>query len=183
MIGFDANLPVCASMSGNPGRRRTRSSKIRQRRPRCGRGSFEPQGCRVSRPSGLFDGQRMTRVGHSPSPPPSPSLPDLRAALPPVDLKSYRMSSGVLALSTVTVSDKGQVVLPASIRHRLGIEPGTKLDFELEGDTIRVRPLRAVARPRTEDGFGILKCDRPGERRLADFDVATAMRNTDDDRT
>jgi AbrB family looped-hinge helix DNA binding protein len=44
-------------------------------------------------------------------------------------------------MSTVTVSDKGQVVIPASIRHRLGIEPGTKLDFELEGDTIRVRAL------------------------------------------
>jgi antitoxin PrlF len=83
-------------------------------------------------------------------------------------------------MSTVTVSDKGQVVIPAAIRHRLGIVPGTKLDFELEGDTIRVRPLRAISRTRPADGYGILKCDQPGERRLAEFDVATAMRSGDD---
>jgi antitoxin PrlF len=86
-------------------------------------------------------------------------------------------------MSTVTVSDKGQVVIPAAIRHRLGIEPGTKLDFELEGDTIRVKALRATKRTRPEDGYGMLKCDQPGERRLADFDVAAAMRKTDDDRS
>jgi AbrB family looped-hinge helix DNA binding protein len=85
-------------------------------------------------------------------------------------------------MSTVTVSDKGQVVIPAAIRHRLGIEPGTKLDFELEGDTIRVRPLRVISRTRPEDGYGMLRCDQPGERRLAEFDVATAMRSADDDR-
>ena len=85
-------------------------------------------------------------------------------------------------MSTVTVSDKGQVVIPAAIRRRLGIEPGTRLDFELEGDTIRVRPLRTVRRTRPEDGYGMLTCEQPGERRLADFDVAAAMRDTDDDR-
>jgi antitoxin PrlF len=84
-------------------------------------------------------------------------------------------------MSTVTVSDKGQVVIPATIRHRLGIEPGTKLDLELEGDTIRVRALRAIKRTRPEDGYGMLKCDQPGERRLADFDVAAAMREVEDD--
>jgi antitoxin PrlF len=85
-------------------------------------------------------------------------------------------------MSTVTVSDKGQVVIPAAIRHRLGIAPGTKLDFELEGDSIRVRPLRAVKRTRPDEGFGMFRCEQPGERRLADFDVATAMRGIDDDR-
>jgi antitoxin PrlF len=88
----------------------------------------------------------------------------------------------MLAMSTVTVSDKGQVVIPAAIRHRLGIAPGTKLDFELEGDSIRVRPLRAVKRTRPDEGFGMFRCEQPGERRLGDFDVATAMRGIDDDR-
>jgi antitoxin PrlF len=86
-------------------------------------------------------------------------------------------------MSTVTVSDKGQVVIPAAIRRRLGIAPGTKLDFELEGDTIRVRALRAPKQTRPEDGYGMLKYDQPGERRLADFDVAAAMREADDDRS
>jgi AbrB family looped-hinge helix DNA binding protein len=85
-------------------------------------------------------------------------------------------------MSAVTVSDKGQVVIPAAIRRRLGIAPGSKLDFELEGDSIRVRLCKSIPRSRAEDGYGLLRCDLPGERRLADFDVAEAMRNQGDDR-
>jgi hypothetical protein len=58
-------------------------------------------------------------------------------------------------------------VIPRGHPPPAGIEPGTKLDFELEGDTIRVRPLRAIRRTRPEDGYGMLKCDHPGERRPA----------------
>jgi antitoxin PrlF len=82
----------------------------------------------------------------------------------------------------VTVSDKGQVVIPAEIRRRLGITPGCRLDFSLEGETIRIELLRCVPPSRPEDGFGMLKCTRPGERHLADFDVADAMRKAADDR-
>jgi antitoxin PrlF len=84
-------------------------------------------------------------------------------------------------MPTVTVSDKGQVVIPAAIRRRLGLGPGSKLDFELEGDSIRVRPLKSIPPSRTEDGYGLLRCDLPGKRRLADFDVARAMRSQNDD--
>jgi antitoxin PrlF len=84
-------------------------------------------------------------------------------------------------MSTVTVSDKGQVVIPATIRRRLGINPGSKLDFELEGDSIRIRLLKSIPTSRAEDGYGLLRCDLTGERRLADFDVADAMRERDDD--
>jgi AbrB family looped-hinge helix DNA binding protein len=85
-------------------------------------------------------------------------------------------------MSTVTVSDKGQVVIPAAIRHRLGIVPGSKLDFELEGDSIRVKPLRTIKPTRPEDGYGLLRCDQPGERWLSEFDVAAAMRAESHDR-
>ena len=85
-------------------------------------------------------------------------------------------------MSIVTVSDKGQVVIPAAIRRRMGIAPGSKLNFELEGDSIRVRLCKSIAPSRVEDGYGLLHCDLPGERRLADFDVADAMRDQDDDR-
>jgi AbrB family looped-hinge helix DNA binding protein len=85
-------------------------------------------------------------------------------------------------MPTVTVSDKGQVVIPAAIRRRLGLVPGSKLDFEMEGDSIRVRPLKSIPPSRAEDGFGMLSCDLAGERRLADFDVAEAMRVEDNDR-
>ena len=86
-------------------------------------------------------------------------------------------------MPSVTVSDKGQVVIPATIRHRLGIAPGSKLDFELEGDVIRVRLRKSVQSTRPEDGFGLLVCDRPGKRHLSDFDVADAMRGENDDRS
>ncbi|WP_207787794.1 AbrB/MazE/SpoVT family DNA-binding domain-containing protein [Candidatus Thiosymbion oneisti] len=82
-------------------------------------------------------------------------------------------------ISTVTISDKGQVVIPTTIRRRLGIAPGSKLDFELEGDSIRIRLGKAIRPSRVEDGYGLLRYERPGERRLADFDVAAAMRNQD----
>lgn len=85
-------------------------------------------------------------------------------------------------MQTVTVSDKGQVVIPIEIRRRLGITPGCQLDFSLEGQVIRAEIKRQVAPTKIEDGFGMLVCKRPGERRLADFDVAAAMRENDDDR-
>jgi antitoxin PrlF len=78
-------------------------------------------------------------------------------------------------MSMVTVSEKGQVVIPAAIRHRLGIKPGTKLDFELEGNSIRVRPQRTVPQTQPEDGYGMLTCTQPGTRSLSEFDVAEAM--------
>ena len=86
-----------------------------------------------------------------------------------------------MPMSSVTVSDKGQVVIPVAIRRRLGISPGSKLDFELDGDSIRIRVCKSIPPSRAEDGYGLLRCDLPGRRRLADFDVAEAMRNQDDD--
>ena len=38
------------------------------------------------------------------------------------------------------VSTKGQVVLPAPIRHRLGIQPGDPLDITIEQDRIVLTP-------------------------------------------
>lgn len=83
---------------------------------------------------------------------------------------------------TVTVSDKGQVVIPVEIRRRLGITPGCQLDFHLDGHVIHAEVKRQVVQTSVEDGFGMLVCKRSGKRRLADFDVALAMRDAKDDR-
>jgi len=74
-------------------------------------------------------------------------------------------------MKTVTVSDKGQVVIPAEIRRRLGITPGCQLEFSLEGNTIRVEvrairesPVQRRIQPtRSEDGYGLLVCQQPGK--------------------
>jgi len=42
------------------------------------------------------------------------------------------------------VTVKGQVVIPAKIRHRLGIKKGTKLFFEERKGEIILRPLDSV---------------------------------------
>jgi hypothetical protein len=52
----------------------------------------------------------------------------------------------------------------------------------LEGDSIRIRLRKSITPSRVEDGSGLLRCDLPAERRLADFDVIDAMCKRDDDR-
>lgn len=85
-------------------------------------------------------------------------------------------------MQTVTVSEKGQVVIPVQIRRRLGIAPGCQLNFSLEGQVIHVEMKRQIVPSKVEDGFGMLVCRSPGKRRLADFDVALAMREAANDR-
>jgi len=85
-------------------------------------------------------------------------------------------------MQTVTVSDKGQVVIPVQIRRQLGIAPGCQLDFSLEGQVIHVAVKRQKVPTKAEDGFGMLVCKKPGQRNLADFDVATAMLEAVNDR-
>ena len=84
-------------------------------------------------------------------------------------------------MPTVTVSDKGQVVIPVEIRRRLGITPGCQLDFRLEGHVIHAEVKRHLVETNAEEGFGMLVCQRPGKRRLSEFDVALAMQESADD--
>lgn len=49
---------------------------------------------------------------------------------------------------TVTVSSKGQVVIPAELRKRYGIEPNSKIEFIDTGEEIVVVPLKG------KDPFG-----------------------------
>lgn len=81
-------------------------------------------------------------------------------------------------MATATVSSKGQVVIPAELRKRFGIEPGSELEFVEDGSAIRVFVRRAGASSRVEDGFGMLVYRGPAAR-LLDFDAAEAMRSED----
>jgi antitoxin PrlF len=70
-----------------------------------------------------------------------------------------------------TVTDKGQVTLPKAIRDRLGIQPGTRIDFEvLADDTFQARVLTRGSSAL----FGLLH--RPGEARrsLDEIDAGIA---------
>jgi antitoxin PrlF len=80
-------------------------------------------------------------------------------------------------MQNVTVSDKGQVVIPASIRRSLGIRPGVQLGFEVDGAVIRVSVQQAVVASDVASGYGMLKAKRTNKKRdLMAFDIAAAMR-------
>jgi AbrB family looped-hinge helix DNA binding protein len=85
-------------------------------------------------------------------------------------------------MSIVTVSDKGQVVIPAAIRKQLGITPGCQLSFSLEGSTIRIEIKHKKPITTIEQGFGMLVCPPGQPRYLNDFDIAQAMRDSSHDR-
>lgn len=85
-------------------------------------------------------------------------------------------------MSIVTVSEKGQVVIPAHIRKLLGITPGCQLDFSLDGHTIQVEVKRQRTPSTIAEGFGMLVSKLEGKRSLSDFDVASAMRSGTHDR-
>jgi AbrB family looped-hinge helix DNA binding protein len=48
------------------------------------------------------------------------------------------------------ITSKGQVTIPIEIRERLGMLPGTEVEFDVDGDAVRlVRAKEAVGRGRT----------------------------------
>jgi AbrB family looped-hinge helix DNA binding protein len=51
-------------------------------------------------------------------------------------------------VQTVTISPKFQVVIPKSIRERLGLSPGQKVQAVLYGDRIELIPLQPAKRMR-----------------------------------
>jgi len=42
----------------------------------------------------------------------------------------------------VKITSKGQVTIPLEIRQRLGLQPETHVEFEIEGNTVRIRKAR-----------------------------------------
>ena len=37
------------------------------------------------------------------------------------------------------ITSKGQVTIPQEIRHRLGLQPETEVEFDVVGNTVRIR--------------------------------------------
>ncbi|MGH9930124.1 MAG: AbrB/MazE/SpoVT family DNA-binding domain-containing protein [Pyrinomonadaceae bacterium] len=55
-----------------------------------------------------------------------------------------------------TVSSKCQAVIPRNVRKALGITPGSKVDFVVEGKSVRLKVVRPKQPSRVEDGPRIL---------------------------
>jgi len=82
-------------------------------------------------------------------------------------------------LPTLLVSSKGQIVLPAALRRRLGMGAGARLEVLEEPDGLKLRVARAVAKTDLSGMAGMVKApSRGAPRRLEDFDPATLLSRT-----
>lgn len=80
-------------------------------------------------------------------------------------------------MGAATLTERGQIVVPADIRRKYGLSAGTQVEFVDDGGTIRLVVRRRVAPSDPEAGFGMIKVKSKGRaRRLGQFDAASLMR-------
>ena len=83
-------------------------------------------------------------------------------------------------MPAATLTEKGQIVIPAEIRARHGLTPGTQVEFVDEGGVIRLLVRRRVAPSDPAAGYGMVKAKPPAPgtaaRRLSEFDVVATLK-------
>ena len=81
-------------------------------------------------------------------------------------------------MAVATLTEKGQIVIPAEIRARYELTPGTQVEFVDEGGTIRLLVRRRIAPSDPAAGYGLVKVkpspSRP--RLLSEFDAAATLK-------
>ena len=79
-------------------------------------------------------------------------------------------------MSTLLVSSKGQIVLPAALRRRFGMGAGARIEVLQESDGLKLRVVRSVATTDLTGMAGMVKAPARGvARRLEDFDPASLL--------
>jgi AbrB family looped-hinge helix DNA binding protein len=81
-------------------------------------------------------------------------------------------------MSAATLTAKGQIIIPADIRARYELVPGTQVEFVDEGGVIRLLVRRRVPVSDPAAGFGLIKAKPPrggATRRLSEFDPAQLL--------
>jgi antitoxin PrlF len=81
--------------------------------------------------------------------------------------------------AAATLTEKGQIVIPAEIRARYELTPGTQLEFVDEGGSIRLVIRRRITPSEPQAGYGLIKI-KPraaghAKRRLSEFDPASLL--------
>ena len=80
------------------------------------------------------------------------------------------------SMPTLLVSSKGQIVLPAALRRRLGMGAGARIEVLEESDGLKLRVIRSVATADLTGMAGMVKAPvRGAPRRLGDFDPASLL--------
>ena len=79
-------------------------------------------------------------------------------------------------MSTLIVSSKGQIVLPAALRRRLGLNAGAQLEVLEQAGGIKLRVMRSVPKAEVAGLAGMVTAPARGvPRRLEDFDPAALL--------
>jgi antitoxin PrlF len=76
-------------------------------------------------------------------------------------------------MDITSVTSKGQVTIPKTVRQKLGIRTGTRVAFEVVGDHAEMR-LKTTPAAVTGEGFGLLKSRRRSVP--SDFDPADTLK-------
>lgn len=78
-------------------------------------------------------------------------------------------------MEVTTISSKGQVVIPATIRHEMGLSNGAKLMVLTDGDNMLLKPLRS---PRLHTFRALIKRSRQYVKKagLKKSDLAKALK-------
>lgn len=83
-------------------------------------------------------------------------------------------------MSAVTLTEKGQIVIPADIRARYDLTPGTQVEFVDDGGSIRLVIRRRLTPSDPGAGYGLVKIQRAKGtgplRKLSEFDPASLVR-------
>ena len=83
-------------------------------------------------------------------------------------------------MSAATLTAKGQIVIPAEIRARYGLTPGTQVEFEDDAGVIRLVVRRHAKASDPAAGFGLIRIEpatpKGTSRRLSDFDPASMLK-------
>ena len=80
-----------------------------------------------------------------------------------------------------TMTSKGQVTIPAALRHSFGFREGSAVEFFSTGEFVGVRPVQASA-ALPKSGFGMFKSQKSSAKTSArppvpaSFDVATLLK-------
>ena len=78
-------------------------------------------------------------------------------------------------METVTLSSKGQLVIPKAVRDKAQVVAGSQFEVRyLEGE-IRLRPLPAPSSTSLDEVAGCLA--KPGRKRLSDAEVQARIRS------
>ena len=76
----------------------------------------------------------------------------------------------------LTLSSKGQLVLPVEVRQRFGLTAGSRLELTEEADGLRLVVPHGANAETVESGYGMIKLESKGKpRQLEDFDAASLL--------